>query len=59
MTDKNLQQRELEKYWADLGTSNPGVQTLAGNGTGAHFNVSESAIVVRPQSRNPRGPQLG
>jgi hypothetical protein len=59
MTAKNLQQRELEKYWTDLGASNPSVQTLAGNGTGAHFNVSEPATVVRPQSRSPRGPQLG
>jgi hypothetical protein len=58
MTAKNLQQRELEKYWTDLGASNPSVQTLAGNGTGAHFNVSEPAVVARPQSRNPRGPQI-
>ena len=58
MTAKNLQQRELERYWADLGASNPGVQTLAGGGTGAHFNASEPAVVARPQSRSPRGPQM-
>lgn len=59
MTAKNLQQRELEQYWTDLGASNPGVHILAGSGTGTRFNVSEPATVVRPQSRNPRGPQLG
>lgn len=58
MTVRNLPQRELERYWTELGASNPSVQTFAGVGTGAHFSVSEPAVVVRPQPRNPRGPQM-
>lgn len=59
MTVRNLPQRELEKYWAELGASNPGIQPLVGINTGARFDATEPAMTTtRPQPRSPRGPQM-